>query len=236
MFFTFIHAGHETSAHALSFAVAFLALYPDVQQKAYEETLEIWPDGCPTDASPSSYKEFMSKLPYTLAIFYEALRLFPTASRICKIARTDTTLTAHRFTSSPSGEIRDITPFAVSVKEGSILVIEVMALQMSPLYWGPDTNEFKPERFVDTEEYRWPRDAFFAFASGPRSCIGQRFALVEGVCLLANLVRSFEVLLPTPLLAKPFEEQKRLLLKWQPRVITTPMNCAVRLRRRSAAA
>ncbi|KAJ7671721.1 hypothetical protein B0H17DRAFT_888382, partial [Mycena rosella] len=89
------------------------------------------------------------------------------------------------------------------------------------LYWGPDPSEFKRERFVDTETYRWPRDACkpaftnhpsFAFSGGPRSCIGQRFTLA--------------------LAAKPIERQRRELLKWKPGVTITPRNCRVRLRRR----
>ncbi|KAJ6582970.1 cytochrome P450 [Mycena vulgaris] len=230
--FAFLLAGHETSSHALSFAVALLALYPDVQQTIYEESLRIWPDGCPTTVSPSSYKECMPKLQYTVATFQETVRLFPPVPRISKIVHVNTTLPAHRFTSTRPGEIEDIKPFSVPVPEGSIIMVDIMALHLNPIYWGRDAEDFKPERFIDTETYRWPRDAFFGFASGPRSCIGQRFAYTENVCVLASLVRSYEIFVPDHLRAKPFEDQKRLLLKWKPGLTTTPTDCVVRLRRR----
>ncbi|KAF7360213.1 Cytochrome P450 [Mycena venus] len=226
--FTFLLAGHETSAHSLSFAVGLLALYPAVQQKIYKETMRIWPDGCPTSASPSSYKEYFPKLQYTLATFHETLRLFTPVARLSKIAHADTTLTAHRFT--PGLDV--VTPFDVPVRAGSMVVIDVLALHMNPMYWGHDVEDFRPERFVDTETYRWPRDAFFGFSGGPRSCIGQRFALAESVCMLASLVRRYEILVPKHLAGKSFSEQKRTLLKWKPGVTVTPTDCVVRLKRR----
>ncbi|KAF7360202.1 Cytochrome P450 [Mycena venus] len=231
--FAFLMAGHETSAHSLSFAVAFLALYPEVQQKIYEEATRIWPDGCPTTASVSSYKEHMPKLEYTLATFQETIRMFPAAPRLTKIVHMDTTLTVHRFTTQGTGEIEAITPFTVPVRAGSLILLDTMAVHMNPIYWGHDAEEFNPERFLDTETYRWPRDAFFAFSSGPRSCIGQRFALTESVCTLTSLVRRYEISVPEHLTGKPFEEQKRILLKWRPRTTPTPLNCMVRLRRRA---
>ncbi|KAJ7461743.1 cytochrome P450 [Mycena galericulata] len=232
--FVFLLAGHETSAHSLSFAVALLALYSDVQQKIYEETLQVWPDGCPATASPSSYKECMPKLQYTLATFQETIRLFTPVARLCKIAHADAILTGHRFTSSATGRLVDVTPFTFPVRAGSTVVIDVSALHLNPIYWGSDAAEFKPERFVDTEAYRWPRDAFFAFSGGPRSCIGQRFALTETVCVLANLVRRYQISVPSPLADKPFEEQKKLMLRWRPGITATPTNCTVQLRRRVA--
>ncbi|KAJ6570505.1 cytochrome P450 [Mycena vulgaris] len=231
--FNFLLAGHETSSHVLSFAIALLALYPDVQQKIYEETLGIWPEGRPTTVSPSSYKECMPHLRYTLATSQETLRLFAVAPRLCKIVQADTNLPAHRFTTGPGGGIEHITPFSVSVPKGAIVVIDIIGLHLNPMYWGRDAEDFRPERFIDTETYRWPRDAFFAFSGGSRSCIGQRFALTEIVCVLASLVRSYEISVPAHLAAKPFEEQKRRLLRWKPILTLTPTDCVVRLRPRA---
>ncbi|KAJ7665990.1 cytochrome P450 [Mycena polygramma] len=230
--FTFLLAGHETTAHSLSFAVALLALYPDVQRRLYEEALELWPSGFPTSDSPASYKESMAKLPYTLAVFHETLRLFPAIVRLMKIVHADTTIKAHRFTTNGKGEVDDVQDISVPVKTGSMIMIDVLGLHNNPMYWGSDVAEFKPDRFLNTETYRWPRDAFVAFSAGPRSCIGQRFALTESACLLASLVRNYEISVPENLQAMSFEERKRTLLKWIPGVTMTPTNCFVRLRRR----
>ncbi|KAJ6582915.1 cytochrome P450 [Mycena vulgaris] len=230
----FLLAGHETSAHSLSFTVGLLALYPDVQDKIYEETIRLWPSGCPTTASNSSYKESMPKLPYTLAVFQETIRLFPSIVRLSKLVQTDTNLQARRFATTSDGDIDDIQEFLVSVPRGSIIMIDILGVHTSPIYWERDAGEFKPERFLDTESYRWPRDAFFAFSTGPRNCIGQRFALTEGVCLLASLVHSYRISVPEHLQGAPFEEQKRLMLKWIPGLTMTPTNCFVRVQRRSS--
>ncbi|KAJ7359620.1 cytochrome P450 [Mycena albidolilacea] len=231
--FLFLVAGHETSAHSLAFAVAYLALYPDVQQKIYDEAFMLWPDGAPKTASTSSYRESMPRLSYTLATFHETIRLFPPVVRISKIIHADTTIKAHRFTTTSNGDIGSVQDISVPVKTGSMVLIDIRGLHMNPMYWGPDAESFKPERFIDTESYKWPRDAFLAFSAGPRGCIGQRFAVTESVCVLASLVRTYEISVPERLRAKPFEEQKRSLLSWVPGVTMTPTNCVVGLKRRS---
>ncbi|KAJ7269650.1 cytochrome P450 [Mycena rebaudengoi] len=231
--FTFLLAGHETSAHSLSFAVAQLALNPDVQKKIYEETLRLWPGGCPTTASTASYKESMPNLQYTQATFHEILRLHTPVIRLAKMANADMSLTAHRFSVDTQGDVVDITPFSVPVQAGSMIIVDILGLHMNPMYWGRDVGDFKPERFLDSESYKWPREAFLAFSGGARNCIGQRFALTESVCALASLVRNYEIDIPDSLRALPLEEQKRLLLKWEPGVTMTPTNCSVKLRRRT---
>jgi cytochrome P450 len=121
------------------------------------------------------------------------------------------------------------------------------------IHWGEDVPEFKPERFIDTESYRWPREAcesytlchtslfllshlkhplVNAFASGPRSCIGQRFAVTESVCILAHIVRRYEILVPEDLDSKTPAEQRKSLLQWTPGITITPRNARVRLRLR----
>ena len=120
------------------------------------------------------------------------------------------------------------------------------------IYWGADANEFKPERFVDTDTYRWPRDAckqfsvlsvqymrmltwsqVLAFSTGFRDCIGRRFAAVEGANVIARIIRRYEILVPKRLRDMPFEEQKAYLSKWRPFVTNSPVYPEVTFRRRS---
>jgi len=105
-------------------------------------------------------------------------------------------------------------------------------LHMNPLYWGDDAAEFKPERFIDTESYQWPRNAYLPFSGGARSCIGQRFALAETVGILASVVRRYQIRVPDDLVKKPFEEQKEILLEWTTGITLTPLNARVKLCRR----
>jgi cytochrome P450 len=72
----------------------------------------------------------------------------------------------------------------------------------------------------------------YAFGAGPHSCIGQRFAITEAVCLLTHVARRYEILVPDDLKMKSFEEQKQILLKWVPGLTATPVAARVHLRRR----
>ena len=114
---------------------------------------------------------------YTTAAFYEALRLFPPVVRLGKHVLADTGIKAHRFTTSHDGKVRDIEEYTVAIKSGSMVIIDIIALHMnreapsllrrlprflmlsSAIHWGDDAAEFKPERFIDTDTYHWPRDA-----------------------------------------------------------------------------
>ncbi|KDQ58514.1 hypothetical protein JAAARDRAFT_34328 [Jaapia argillacea MUCL 33604] len=230
--FVFLLAGHETSAHALSFAIVLLALYPEAQQKIYEEAIQVWPEG--TDPlQTSTYKDDHPRLEYTLAVFHETLRMFPSVIRLAKPVFADSAVTVNRFNPADDycqeGKVEKVS---VAIPKGSVVIIDVWALHMNPLHRGPDVEEFKPERFIDTETYRWPRDAFLAFSAGARGCIGKRFSLTESICILANLVRRYEILVPEDLLEKGLEERKRVLLSWVVGVTTTPTNARVRVRRR----
>ncbi|KAJ7689403.1 cytochrome P450 [Mycena rosella] len=229
--FTFLLAGHETSAHSLSFAVAMLALYPTSNRHIRRDAQGL-ADGCPT---PPRLRPTRNTCPSCNTRSQHSKKQSASSRPSRGSARSRTPTAPDRAPLRPgrTGDIRGATPFTVPVKQGSIVVIDILALHMNPMYWGADAAEFKPARFIDTEGYRWPRDAFFAFSGGARSCIGQRFALAESVCALAMIVRSYTVCLPDHLQGKPLEEQKRVLLRWKPGVTITPTDCVVRLRRRT---
>ncbi|KAH7100851.1 cytochrome P450, partial [Auriculariales sp. MPI-PUGE-AT-0066] len=90
------------------------------------------------------------------------------------------------------------------------------------IYWGDDAELFRPTRFIDSPGYDWPRDAWIPFTTGPRVCIGQRFATVESVCILARLLRKYRIV-PTPeVAALPKAEQWRRLTKWTVGITSTP--------------
>ncbi|TFK72446.1 cytochrome P450 [Pluteus cervinus] len=230
--FAFLLAGHDTLAHSMTFAIELLSLYPEVQDKVREEAACLWPDGFPCSESVGRYKESMNQLGYTTAVFQESLRLHPAVPRLSKIVQRDTILPTRQFSSGPDGAIEDVMCSEIHVKPGNTIIIDIVGLQRNPIHWGNDAEEFKPERFIDTPTYHWPRNAFLAFSSGPRSCIGQRFALTEATCLLAGLVLKYEILPPKNLKGTTREERQANLLKWIPSATATPINAFVRLRRR----
>ncbi|THH05032.1 hypothetical protein EW145_g5094 [Phellinidium pouzarii] len=218
------------------------------KKKLREETMRVWPTL--DDLDSSTFKRDFDKLEYTLAFFHETLRCLPAETRLLKLCDSDTILYGTRFVpgsvirepeSSFDGAhtnvqfMRDETSekkFPVTVPKGSNIMLDFWAVQMNPLTWGPDVHIFRPERFIDTDVYKWPRDGFLAFSGGARGCIGKRFASVESVCLLASLVRRYEVLPVED--ARKFasqEEFKRHMLTWSAGLTIGPMNVFVKLRR-----
>ncbi|KAI0266552.1 cytochrome P450, partial [Gloeopeniophorella convolvens] len=232
--FVFFLAGHETSAHTLSFALVLLALYPEAQQKIFDETRELWPERASTNAQSVSPLGLMDQ-EYTLATFRETLRLFPAETRLAKLVMQDTTVSPARFEAHNDGPNMhgDIQRSPVHLQEGSVIIADIYGVHTNPIHWGPDCKEFKPKRFIDTESYKWPRHAFLAFSVGARACIGSRFSLTESVCLLACLVRRYEILLPENVAQMDAHERYRLLTKWTVGVTLVPTNAMVRLRPRT---
>ncbi|THU87883.1 cytochrome P450 [Dendrothele bispora CBS 962.96] len=229
--FMFLLAGHETSAHSMCFAICLMALYPEVQEKMYRETKELWPDikDVPTGetVNAAEYKDDMSKLEYVTAVFRENLRLFPPVPRLSSPVRADTTLTSRLLSTDSKGHIIKTAPSQVNLPAGSLAVIDIIGVHKNPICWGEDAEEFNPERFIDTESYTWPRDAFLAFSAGLRGCMGERFAMVESVCTLAHITRKYKVTVPEDLVKKPWAEQKKILLHWTPMLTLIPHNASV---------
>jgi len=71
------------------------------------------------------------------------------------------------------------------------------------------------------------------FSFGARNCIGQRFAFAELVCVVALLIRRYEILVPASLEQKAMEEKKGHMLAWVPAVTATPVNARVRVKERN---
>ena len=125
-------------------------------------------------------------MPYLNAVCNEVLRLFPTVPVTARITVRDTTI-AGQF-----------------VPKDTILMLVPWAINRNPKLWGPNSEEFVPERWIDqTGRATMSGGAdsnysFLTFLHGPRSCIGERFARAELRALLAALVGHFELQMANP--------------------------------------
>ena len=164
---TFIVAGHETVASALTWAFALLAAHPREQESLHAELVDVVRD------EPLTIDDY-SRLTRTRAVFDEALRLYPPAWLITRKAHAQTELGG-----------RD-------VPAGSLVILSPWLLHRHPALWR-SPEEFRPSRFIDDDI---DRSAFLPFGAGPRMCIGRDFAYVEGVLMLARLASRFEVSYP----------------------------------------
>ncbi|KAI0030490.1 614/534 cytochrome P450 [Vararia minispora EC-137] len=204
--FIFLLAGHETTAHTLCFCLAYLALYPHVQDRLYEEIKSVLSG---SDSLPAY--EDMGRLPYMMACFYETLRLVPPVLSIPKVSGEDQSLAI----SNIAGEKR-----LMPLPKGTHISINTAALHRNPRFWS-EPNEFKPERFLGD----WPRDAFIPFSHGARSCIGRRFAETEAIVILSMLLAHYRVsVTDEPRFAhETFEQRKERVLSNKPGITTTPV-------------
>lgn len=203
--FIFLIAGHETTAHTLAFCLGLLALYPEVQEKLYKHTVEHVADvhGIPT------YSE-LPNLTYLEAVFNESLRLFPPVTIIPKRSAFDTTLR----TVNTKGE-----PVVVPIPKGAIFNIATAGIHYNPRYW-KNPHEFKPERFLGD----WPKHAFVPFSMGARSCIGRRFAEIEMLVALSQIVRNYrlEIKVDPKFADESFEDRRKRVLAAHDAITLTP--------------
>ncbi len=160
---TFIVAGHETVASALSWALHLLSLNPQIQQQLADEAQQV------LAANEPSFADY-AKLKYTKAIFNEAMRLYPPAWLLTRNAIAKDEIAG------------------VEIAAGSLIVISPWVIHRDPSVW-IDPDQFIPDRFLAEE--RIPTGAFIPFGLGNRMCIGRDFAMFEGVIALAMLARKF---------------------------------------------
>jgi cytochrome P450 len=173
---TFLAAGHETTASALNRAVYTLCKYPSIQRKLRAEVHSRL-DPHLTTALPIS-SDLIDNSPYLQAFCQEILRLYPPVSATGREAVVDTTIAN--------------TP----IPKGTTIIISLLAINTSTALWGDDAQEFRPERWLGDESRN--NFSFLTFLHGPRSCIGQKFAVAEFACLVAAWVSSFETRLVDP--------------------------------------
>ena len=163
-------AGHETTALALTYALFLLAQHPEAEQKLAAELEAVLARRPPQAADRAS-------LPYTEAVLSESMRLYPPVWALARNALADC----------------EIGGYFIPAK--STLIMTQWAMHRDPRYFdNPDA--FLPERWAGDFAKTLHRAVYFPFGGGPRLCIGNTFALMEGVVLLAAIVQQFRFHLP----------------------------------------
>jgi cytochrome P450 len=162
---TLFTAGHETSAAALAWTWYLLCKHPESYQKLQQEIDQELQGRLPTYAD-------LSRLPYCLQVFKETMRLYPPAPGILREALRDTVIDGYR------------------VPKGATIMISPYTLHRRANYF-PEPERFQPERFTPEREKSLPRSAYIPFSAGPRICIGNHFALMEGQLLIAAIAQRY---------------------------------------------
>jgi cytochrome P450 len=158
---TLFLAGHETTALVLSWAWYLLARHPEAEGRLVAEVRDVLGGRPPALAD-------LPRLRYAEGVVNESMRLYPPGYIIGREALCDCAVGGYR------------------VAKGTTLLMNVWAVQRDPRFWDRP-EEFRPERWSDGETARLPRYAFLPFGGGPRVCIGNTFAMIETVLVLAVL-------------------------------------------------
>ena len=176
--------GHESTALATTWAWYELARNP-----AIYERLKIEVD---TVLAGRPFRiEDMKRLPYTRAVLNESLRKYPP------------------FPMTPRQVNGDFEIDGKKVPKGTTLMISSFVMHRNETYF-PDPEEFRPERWLDDLEKDLPRGQYIPFGDGPRICVGAKFALAEGMSILATFTQKLEMGQPQPYEREP---RQRLTLR-----------------------
>ena len=166
---TLILAGHETTANALTWTWFLLAQFRTVRTRLAEELAEVLEGRLPTVAD-------LPRLVYTRMVWDEVLRLYPPAWTLhMRLAGAEDTL--------PSGD---------RLPQGAYVFLSPWSIQRDPR-WFPDPNRFDPERFSPDAQKIRPPFSYFPFGGGGRRCLGESFAELEGILVLATLASHIQL-------------------------------------------
>jgi cytochrome P450 len=162
----FLLAGHDTTATTVTYALWALGQHPDMQEKVYHEVAQL-PD---RELTPDD----VAHLDYTTKVLHEALRLCPPGAAIARMAMQDTEVDGYR------------------VEAGTMLLVGVYAMHRDPALWDRPLV-FRPDRFGRENSKGRDRWQYLPFGAGPRSCVGDHFAMLEATLALATIVRRTEI-------------------------------------------
>jgi cytochrome P450 len=187
---TLFIAGFENVATALTWTWYLLAQHPEVEAKLGRELDEVLAGRAPAAAD-------FPRLAYTRMVFEEAMRVYPPVPRLVRTA------------------LRDYRVGGYTVPAGSLVVVSQYLMHRDPRYF-PDPLRFDPERWTPEARRERPAYTFFPFGGGSRRCIGEGFAYMEGVLVLATLASRWRLRLasrePVGAVATHFLHPKRALL------------------------
>jgi cytochrome P450 len=176
---TIFLAGHETTANALTWTWYLLSQNPEAEAKLHQEIDRVLEGRLPTF-------EDVAQLKYTEMVLAESMRLYPPAWAIGRLAMNES----------------EIGGYVVPKK--SLVLMSQYVMHRDPRYF-PEPLRFDPDRWTAEARESRPQFSYFPFGGGPRRCIGEGFAWMEGILLMATLAQQWQMRLVAnhPVVLKP---------------------------------
>jgi cytochrome P450 len=165
---TIFLAGHETTANALAWTWYLLAAHPEVEQRLHAEVDEVC--GARDRPGVADYP----RLRYTEMVVSEAMRLYPPAWVVGRLAAKEFQVRGYK------------------VPAGSLMLMSQYVVQRDPRFF-PDPERFDPTRWTQPAREARPAFSYFPFGGGARRCIGEGFAWLEAVLLVATIARRWRL-------------------------------------------
>jgi cytochrome P450 len=190
---TIFLAGYETVANALAWTWLLLGQNPEAESRMHAEIDQVLGGRLPT-------LDDLSRLRYTEMVFAEAMRLYPPAWAMGRQSTCDISLGPYRLPA------------------GTYFLFSQYILQRSPQFF-PDPLRFDPGRFTAEQKAARPRFAYFPFGGGNRQCIGESFAWMEGVLILATLAQRWKLKLVP---GQPVAVQPKITLRPKYPILVVP--------------
>jgi len=164
---TLFLAGHETTSIALSNTFYLLSQHPAIEASVHREVVDALGDRTPT-------AEDAKRLPLTERVIKESMRLYPP---VYAIGRT---------------LLEDYELGGFTIERGATLLFSQWATQRQAAQFS-EPLKFEPDRWLPERARAIHKYAYFPFGGGPRICIGNHFAMMEAVLLLATLIRDYRL-------------------------------------------
>jgi cytochrome P450 len=162
----FILAGHDTTSTTLTYSLWALGHHPTIQDRVFDEVSALGDRPLTPDDVP--------RLGHTVRVLHEALRLCPPGAGTPRLLKKDLVVDGYRL------------------EAGTVAVVSFYAMHRNPELWD-DPLAFDPDRFLPERSQGRSRWQYLPFGGGPRSCIGDHFAMLEATLALATIVRATRI-------------------------------------------
>ncbi|XP_053376355.1 cytochrome P450 2J4-like [Mercenaria mercenaria] len=160
-------AGGETTGTSLDWALLYMIVYPEIQNKCFNEIQQVVGSGRPVSLSDRN------NMPYTQATLLELQRISNTLTfSLPHVAKQDATLLGYQ------------------IPKDSVVIANLYSAHIDTKYW-PEPEKFRPERFLDSNGKVLRKDGLVPFGDGPRLCIGEPLARMELFLIFTNLLQKF---------------------------------------------
>ncbi len=170
-------AGHETTAVTLTWMLYLLSSHPEVEAKLMNELKSVLRGHTPE-------VQDLRQLVYTDRIVKESMRLYPPAYVVGREA------------------LKDFKIGGYEIAAGTQVLMSQWVIQRDPRFF-PDPGGFNPDRWTEEFTRQLPKYAYFPFGGGPRQCVGNSFAMMEAVLVLATIAQRFHVTFPPGRVLEP---------------------------------